>query len=54
MKQGSALNDPQTSKTLDRLYLAARGDWRRMLYYQGSESAPFSGVRKYPILRDNK
>lgn len=31
MKQGSALNDPQTSKTLDRLYLAARGDWRRML-----------------------
>lgn len=23
-------------------------------YYQGSESAPFSGVRNYPILRDNK
>jgi hypothetical protein len=23
-------------------------------YYQGSESAPFSGVRKYPGVRDNK
>jgi hypothetical protein len=25
-----------------------------LVYYQGSESAPFSGVRKYPGVRDNK
>jgi len=29
-------------------------DFVVLKYYQGSESAPFSGVRKYPILRDNK
>jgi len=26
----------------------------KFLYYQGWENTPFSGVRNYPILRDNK